>query len=225
MFGSYPCYPGFRDRLSYVGTYFYCSICQGVVTPQEVSVTVVDNNGHPSGIAEVLRCKSHTIQGTYSSGPLTTLWGLAPRSPKATVIRERMSHLCARVRNLDIFTLVSCLGGGGLLIAGVVFGLVLASPYVLGLPLWCFSVIICSVGFVLCLLGAIANYFSRIRLREWLRMSQDYIQYCDLVSVQKGTEKYVVLTEFPPSCHVPDPLFAETPSPCFLPDPSFELTT
>ncbi|ANG66321.1 hypothetical protein [Chlamydia gallinacea] len=209
MFGSYPCYPGFQDRLSYVGTYFYCSICHGVVSPQEVSVAVVDPQGHPRGLAAVLRCKNHAIQGTYSSGPLTTLWGLVPKHPEAVSVRERMSHLCFRVRNLDILTLISSLGGGGLILAGIVLCVIVASPTVLGLPLWSLSIMICGVGCSLCLLGAILNYFARNYLRKWLRLSQDYVQCCSLVAVQEGTEKYAVLTEFPPSCHVVDPLLSK----------------
>ncbi|AHK62965.1 hypothetical protein [Chlamydia avium] len=211
MFGSYPCYPGFQDRLSYVGIHFYCSTCQGVVLPHEVSVVVVDSNGQPSGVASVLRCKNHPIRGTHSSGPLTTLWGLIPKDQEAVDIRERMSRICFSIRNLDIFTLLSSLGGGGCIFSGVVLCMIVASPMILGLPLWCFSSILCGVGFILCLLGVILNYYARFRLREWLRLSQDYIRCCDLIPVQKGTEKYVVLTEFPPSCHILDPLLAKDP--------------
>ncbi|MFJ1509089.1 hypothetical protein SBV45_00130 [Chlamydia crocodili] len=213
MFGSFPCYPGFKDSAQYANTHFYCSSCESVVQPSEVSVLVVGSDGHPSGVAPVLRCKNHPIKGTYSSGPLTTLWGLHPKDAEAIAVREQMRNVCFRVRNLDICSLLSFLGGGILFLSGVILGVIVSAPVIPGLHHWCFPAILLGVGLVLCLIGAILNYFSRARVREWLSLSKDYTERCELVHVQDGTEKYVVLTDFPPSCHLLDPILANNSLP------------
>ncbi len=187
--------------------------------PHEVSVLIINNEGKPGGVAHVLRCKSHPIKGTYPSGPLTTLWGLQPKDSEAVAIRERMRGICFRIKNLDICAVLSLLGGGILVLAGIALGVIVAAPVIPGLHHWCFPAILLGVGLVLCLLGAIFNYFSRARVREWLSLSKDYSERCELVHVQKGTEKYVVLTDFPPSCNLLDPILADPVVPPVLLEP------
>lgn len=176
--------------------------------PSEVSVLVVGSDGKPCGVAPVLRCKNHPIRGTHVSGPLTTLWGLHPKDAEAIAVREQMRNVCFRVRNLDICALLSFIAGGILFLSGIILGVIVASPVIPGLHHWCFPAILLGVALALCLLGGIFNYFSRVRVREWVSLSKDYTERCELVPVQDGTEKYVVLTEFPPSCHLLDPILA-----------------
>ncbi|AFS24642.1 membrane protein [Chlamydia psittaci] len=224
MFGSSPCFPGFKDNPEYVNTHFYCSCCKGVVQPREVSVLVVGSDGKASGIAPILRCQSHLIDGMCCSGPITTLWGLYPKDEEAVRIHEKMKSVYFRVRNLDICALLNFIGAGILFFSGVILGVIVASPVIPGMHHWFFPVILLGVGLILCLIGAIFSYFSKARVREWLDLSQHYVQHCELVHVQAGTEKYVVLTEFPPSCHLLDPILAAPQlHPAVLPLPIPEL--
>ncbi|CAG9046468.1 hypothetical protein NVRI1_00830 [Chlamydia abortus] len=223
MFGSSPCCPGFKDNPDYVNIHFYCSCCKGVVQPKEVSVLVVGSDGKASGIAPILRCQSHLIDGMCCSGPITTLSGLYPKDEEAVRIREKMKSVYFRVRNLDLCALLHFIGAGVLCFSGVILGVIVASP-VIPVHQWFFPAILLGVGFVLCLIGAIFSYFSKTRVREWLDLSQHYVQHCEPVHVQAGTEKYVVLTEFPPSCHLLDPILASPPlDPTVLPLPISEL--
>lgn len=210
MFGSFPCYPGFKDRQLYLGTHFYCSSCEGIVSPREVKVAVIDGKGTSVGFLSVLRCKHHMIKGTYPSGPITTLWGLHPVDSLATNLREQMYNVCVRVRNLDILSILSVIFGGVCCFLGLVFGLIVIHPVVLGFHHWFLPAILLSVGIGMFAIGMGSMYLSRLRVREWLGLSKDYIARCELMHVQGGTEKYAVLTDFPPSCH---PLSGFIPAP------------
>ncbi|WP_236558941.1 hypothetical protein [Chlamydia sp. 17-3921] len=198
MLGSFPCYPGIGNRAEYKGRHFYCSLCSEVVSPCFVDVVVVDSQGTSTEILKVLRCKRHRIQGLGPYGPITSLWALESKDQNATVVCQNMLEVCSRVRNFDICSLLSFVAGGICFLGSLALGLIV-SP--LGwLDQWAIPVVVAGVGLALCFLGAILAYLAKIRIRIWKNLSSEYVQHCSLRQVQQDTEKYAVLTPFPPTC-------------------------
>lgn len=146
MFGSIPCYPGYNNIPAYSNSYFYCTLCDGVVSPTNVDIAIVVPNkptAHSESKLSVLRCKNHPVKGLHSGGPITSLRGLIPFS--STLLEEthqKMLNLCARVHCLDVLTVCGTLIASLLAITGAILQFIVAAPISTFIPLILFGVAI-----------------------------------------------------------------------------------
>ncbi|MEB2681199.1 hypothetical protein [Chlamydia suis] len=205
MFGSIPCYPGCKKVSMHDKHYYYCSLCDSIVSPTSVDVAVVSPNlpaAHPKFKLSVLRCKNHPTKGLSPGGPITSLQGLAPSSSTPlTETYQEMLRLCSRVRCLDILTLCSTLIAALLAITGTIIQFVIAAPTAFFIPF-----ILLGLAIVLCIGAFSCARISQKSTSHWQRLSQKIVLSSVRVPVQSGTECYTLLTEFPPTCY-------ETPKP------------
>lgn len=200
MLGSFPCYPGVGDHEEYKGRHFYCTLCSEVVSPCFVDVVVVDAHGVSTEILKVLRCKQHRIRGLGLYGPITSLWALEGKDSRATELREKMFEVCSRVRNFDICAILSIFSSAMCFLGSVILGFLIAGPLTLAVAHWVIPVVVTGVGLALGILGVMCTYFSKSHIRTWQKYSREYVEHSLLRQVQLGTEKYAVLTSFPPTC-------------------------
>ncbi|WP_238318204.1 hypothetical protein [Chlamydia ibidis] len=188
-------------------------MCDSVVSPHEVAITLVNDLGKREGILHVLRCKEHPVQGCEDFGAITTLWALHPKNDEATRIHESMGALASRVHNLDVCALLSFVSSIIFLFAGIIFSIIVAAPAATAFCQWLLPLVIFGVSLALCVLGSAFAHFSKCRVREWLSLSKNYLRHCDLVQIQEDTEKFTMLTMFPPTCRRHDPLSSALPIP------------
>lgn len=200
MFGSIPCYPGYNNIPAYSNSYFYCTLCDGVVSPTNVDIAIVVPNkptAHSESKLSVLRCKNHPVKGLHSGGPITSLRGLIPFS--STLLEEthqKMLNLCARVHCLDVLTVCGTLIASLLAITGAILQFIVAAPISTFIPLILFGVAIAFyLGTFLC------TRISQKDTLRWQALSKNIIRSSHNVPVQAGTERYTLLTEFPPTCY------------------------
>ncbi|WP_100934638.1 hypothetical protein [Candidatus Chlamydia corallus] len=212
MLGSLPCYPGAGNIDEYKNKYFYCQLCAEVVSPHIVPVVVVDVEGvPPKGVLNVMRCKQHKFQGLPVHGPITSLWALEPVGKETPRLESEMYALCSRVRNFDICSIVSWVFGGLSILAGLIVGVMVEAPLIAGLSGWVIPCVIGGIGVILCLFGILMAYLGRTKVRDWLNLSHEYINQCHLRRVQKNAENYSVITEYPATCALSQPV-AKLPS-------------
>lgn len=200
MFGSYPCAPGFNNLPCYTNTYFYCSLCDGIVRPKIVKVASVSSTGDVEGLLPVLRCKSHFVKGFQPNLPITTLWGLTPKTDSVSILHERMARAYSWVQKLDVLTIIGVLGFILSSIAAVVVGFVIDASLMVNVSRLLLPCVFVGLGGGLFLLSSLSAYFSRLYFKEWLNFSRDYIQCCELVCIQGGVNRYKMLTSQPPTC-------------------------
>ncbi|MBQ8498214.1 hypothetical protein [Chlamydia sp.] len=200
MFGSIPCYPGYKNTLEYNDHYFYCELCDSIVSPTSVDVALVSLN-KPVAKSEsklsVLRCKNHPIKGLQSGGPITSLKGLRPSpSTSLTETYQQMLKLCSRVHYLDILTLCFAVLTALFAIVGVIIQFVITPAFASFIPFVLLGVAIAfSLGAFSC------ARISQKMTREWQKLSRLIINSSTSVPVQAGSECYTLLTEFPPTCY------------------------
>ncbi|ANH78267.1 hypothetical protein [Candidatus Chlamydia sanziniae] len=208
MLGSFPCYPGAGNNDIYKDRYFYCTLCSAIVHPCEVSLSVLDRKGECSEIIKVMRCKIHRIKGLVIHGAITSLWVLEPQDEQVHQLQDRMVQLCSRVREFDIFTILSAVLGGLLILTGLILSIIVAGPIIVGLSVWVLPTILIGIGLILCICGKLFNYMGKKHIKQWVKLAEEYKTYCQLRQIQQGSNNYVVITDFPPTCSLGIPIEA-----------------
>ncbi len=200
MLGSIPCYPGYKQIPGYNNNYFYCDLCNSIVSPTNVDIAIVSPDqptANPKTKLSVLRCKNHPTKGLKSGGPITSLQGLIPSSSVfSSGTHQKMLQLCARVRCLDIVTLCSMLIATLLAVAGAIIQFVIAAPIASFIPF-----VLLGVSVSLCLASFLCARLSKKNTLRWQELSKEIVLSSLSVPVQSGTECYTLLTEFPPTCY------------------------
>lgn len=189
MLGAFPCSPGFGHIEEFKNKYFYCSSCQGIVSPKKVSIPIINAQQQEVGNLSILRCKEHS-QGIST---LSTLRGLLPNS-SCTALMHRMERLRLCVQTSDWIT---CLSYS---LSAISIGLGIINALLLVQSIASITFVLLCLGLVLGLLGIMSQRVSEKNTRSWFILSQEYIKRSKLIPIQKDTDQYVMLTRMPPTC-------------------------
>ncbi|SPN73603.1 hypothetical protein C10C_0436 [Chlamydia serpentis] len=206
MLGSSPCYPGAGNIEEYKNRYFYCQLCAQIVSPYTARVVVVDLQDTSTGVIDVMRCKQHKFQGLPVHGPITSLWALEPVGNKTARLESEMYAICSQVKNLDLFSIMGWALGGLCILAALILGVMVQGPLIAGLSSWVIPSIVGGIGVILCLTGLLIAYFGKTKVRQWLALSKEYITHCHLRQIQKNSENYSVITQYPATCALSKPI-------------------
>lgn len=203
MLGSFPCQPGFQGKKPFENVYFYCSNCDGIVAPHELTIVEIDRNSCPKQVLSVLRCKKHNAHPNGSSNSLTTLWAVR-RPPGRTEETENLSQcmgrLAQRVARIDYIAISTLALSGLFVLASVIIGGVIAVTCLAGIPTSSIALMLLSLAAMLFLLGTFFANRSKQLTQAWLQLSKDYLTHSELIQIQKGTECYIMTTQSPPTC-------------------------